>query len=108
VHGGDGGLELVRARPPTPQRGLHEREPFVDPVAVPAAAVLVLEQHQRAVRIVAALPADRWDDPSACSEWSNRDVLGHVVWGQHLVRHLATSVPYACDAGAPGAPNPGS
>ncbi|WP_219418981.1 TIGR03086 family metal-binding protein [Pseudonocardia nigra] len=58
-------------------------------------------------RIVATLPADRWDDPSACSEWSNRDVLGHVVWGQHLVRHLATGVPYASGAGAPGAPNPG-
>jgi uncharacterized protein (TIGR03086 family) len=58
-------------------------------------------------RIVSALPLDRWDDPSACSEWSARDVLGHVVWGQELVRHLATGQPFESQVGAPGAPNPG-
>src|ERR1700754_3664344 len=58
-------------------------------------------------RTVAAMPADRWDKPSACSEWTARDVLGHVVWGQDLVRHLATGEPFTSDIGAPGAPHPG-
>ena len=58
-------------------------------------------------RIVAALPADRWDERSACTEWTHRDVLGHVVWGQELVRHLATGRVFESGTGAPGAPNPG-
>jgi uncharacterized protein (TIGR03086 family) len=58
-------------------------------------------------RVVAQMPADRWDGPSACSEWTARDVLGHVVWGQDLVSHLATGGPFTSQAGAPGAPNPG-
>jgi uncharacterized protein (TIGR03086 family) len=58
-------------------------------------------------RVVAALPADRWDGPSACAEWTARDALGHVVWGQYFVRHLATGEPFTSEEGAPGAPNPG-
>jgi uncharacterized protein (TIGR03086 family) len=58
-------------------------------------------------RIVAAVPPDRWDTRSACPEWTLRDVLGHVVWGQELVRHLATGRTYASTVGAPGAPDPG-
>jgi uncharacterized protein (TIGR03086 family) len=58
-------------------------------------------------RIVAALAPQRWDDPSACVGWSARDVLGHVVWGQELVRHQATGEPFESRVGAPGAPNPG-
>jgi uncharacterized protein (TIGR03083 family) len=57
-------------------------------------------------RVVAALPADRWDGPSACTEWTARDVLGHVVWGQDLVRHQAMGLPFASRVGAPGAPDP--
>jgi uncharacterized protein (TIGR03086 family) len=71
----------------------------------------VFENYLRAVdgfdRAVAEVPADRWDTDSACTEWTNRDVLGHVTWGQHLVRHLATGVPYASRTGAPGAREPG-
>ena len=59
-------------------------------------------------RVVAALPTDRWDEPSACAEWTARDVLGHVVWGQDLVRHLATGRPFSSTIGAPGAPHPGT
>ncbi len=58
-------------------------------------------------RVVAAVPDDRWDGPSACTEWSARDVLGHVVWGQEMVRHLATGRQYDSRVGAPGAPDPG-
>jgi uncharacterized protein (TIGR03086 family) len=56
--------------------------------------------------IVAAVPTNRWDDASRCTEWTNRDVLGHVVWGQELVRHLATGQRYESRVGAPGAPHP--
>jgi uncharacterized protein (TIGR03086 family) len=56
--------------------------------------------------IVAAVPADRWDRPSHCTEWTNRDVLGHVVWGQELVRHAAAGQRYESRVGAPGAPHP--
>lgn len=57
--------------------------------------------------VVVAMPADRWDGPSACTEWTARDVLGHVVWGQDLVRHQAAGLPFASRVGAPGAPDPG-
>jgi uncharacterized protein (TIGR03086 family) len=71
----------------------------------------VFENYLRAVdgfdRVVAAVPTDRWDTGSACTEWTNRDVLGHVTWGQDLVRHLATGVPFTSRTGAPGAPEPG-
>jgi uncharacterized protein (TIGR03086 family) len=29
--------------------------------------------------LVAGAKAERWDDPSPCSEWTARDVVGHVV-----------------------------
>ena len=29
--------------------------------------------------VVASVPADAWDAPSPCTEWSTRDVLGHVM-----------------------------
>lgn len=70
-----------------------------------------LENYRRAVdgfdRVVADVPADRWDTASACAGWTNRDVLGHVTWGQDRVRHLATGVPFTSQAGAAGAPEPG-
>lgn len=70
-----------------------------------------IERYRRAQhgfdRVVAALPGDRWDEQSACSEWTHRDVLGHVVWGQDLVRHLATGREFTSEVGAPAAPHPG-
>jgi uncharacterized protein (TIGR03086 family) len=70
----------------------------------------ILNQYRRAQdgfdAVVAAVPADRWDARSACTEWTNRDVLGHVVWGQEFVRHLASGLVYQSQAGAPGAPHP--
>jgi uncharacterized protein (TIGR03086 family) len=57
--------------------------------------------------VVAAVPADRWDAPSACAEWTVRDVAGHVVWGQHQMRAWATGGEDPERTGAPGAPHPG-
>ena len=46
---GDRRLQLVRAAPPLLQRGVEHRQALADCAAVPARAVLLLEQHQRAV-----------------------------------------------------------
>ncbi len=56
--------------------------------------------------VLAAVGDDRWDTPSACAEWSVRDVAGHVVWGQRQLRAWASGADYGETAGAPGAPHP--
>jgi uncharacterized protein (TIGR03086 family) len=55
---------------------------------------------------LAAVRDDQWEMPSACAEWSVRDVAGHVVWGQRQLLAWATGADYAETAGAPGAPRP--
>ncbi len=35
--------------------------------------------------VVAATPRDRWDDPSPCTEWSARDVAGHLIAVVHAI-----------------------
>jgi uncharacterized protein (TIGR03086 family) len=56
--------------------------------------------------VLAAVREDQWERPSACADWSVRDVAGHVVWGGHRLRAWATGEDYAETAGAPGAPHP--
>jgi uncharacterized protein (TIGR03086 family) len=57
--------------------------------------------------VLADVPDERWEAPSACAEWTVRDVAGHVIWGQEQLRHWATGEPYGVTTGAPGAPHPG-
>lgn len=57
--------------------------------------------------MLAEVPSDQWDAPSACEDWTARDVVGHVTWGQELLRHLAAGEEYTSRAGAPGAEHPG-
>ncbi|WP_158891879.1 TIGR03086 family metal-binding protein [Amycolatopsis anabasis] len=57
-------------------------------------------------RVLAGVPADAWDHPSACADWTIADVTGHVIWGQHLVRHWARGEEYTEVTGAPGTPHP--
>lgn len=57
--------------------------------------------------VLAAVPADRWEAPSACAEWTVRDVAGHVIWGQHQLRAWATGEDDPERTGAPGSPHPG-
>ena len=57
--------------------------------------------------VLAQVGPERWDRPSACSEWSVRDVAGHVIWGQHAMKAWATGEEPADRRGAPGAPRPG-
>jgi len=56
--------------------------------------------------VLAAVPADRWDVPSTCAEWTVRDVAGHVIWGQHQMRAWATGAEYTQSAGGPGSAHP--
>ncbi|MGH3762747.1 TIGR03086 family metal-binding protein [Actinophytocola sp.] len=56
--------------------------------------------------VLAAVPGTGWDRPSACTEWTVRDVAGHVIWGQRQLRAWATGAELTDQTGAPGAPHP--
>ncbi|HEX6577660.1 MAG TPA: TIGR03086 family metal-binding protein [Jiangellaceae bacterium] len=70
----------------------------------------LMERYRRAQdgfdAVLGVVSADRWDAPSACSEWTVRDVAGHVIWGQEQLAHWATGQVYGRTEGAPGAPHP--
>jgi uncharacterized protein (TIGR03086 family) len=70
-----------------------------------------MQRYQRAQdgfdAVLAAVRPDQWDAPSACTEWTVRDVAGHVIWGQRQMRAWATGTDYPDGRGAPGAPHPG-
>lgn len=40
--------------------------------------------------VVRRAPADAWDRPSPCTEWTAREVLGHVIWGMRNLTAIAT------------------
>ncbi|WP_433323943.1 TIGR03086 family metal-binding protein [Spirillospora sp. CA-294931] len=40
--------------------------------------------------VVGGVPRDGWDAASPCEGWTARDVAGHVIAGQHMIRALAT------------------
>lgn len=71
----------------------------------------ILTRYRRAVddfdALVGTLGEADWDRPSMCEQWSVRDVMGHVVWGQRLTRGWASGDEYTGKGGAPGAPSPG-
>lgn len=71
----------------------------------------MLEQYRMAQdgfdAVLAEVPADRWDTPSTCADWTVRDVAGHVTWGQWQMRAWATGSPDPERTGAPGSPRPG-
>lgn len=66
-----------------------------------------LTAHRRAHALVQqvldGVPADRWDDPSRCTDWSVRDVVGHLVWGRDLLVACARGQQLDDGRGAPGA-----
>jgi uncharacterized protein (TIGR03086 family) len=57
--------------------------------------------------VLRAVPADNWDAPSACAEWTLRDIAGHVIWGQEQLAHWATGQEYGRNEGAHGTRHPG-
>lgn len=40
--------------------------------------------------VVEGVPADRWEAPTPCPDWSARQLLGHLVHGQHHVVALVS------------------
>ncbi len=71
----------------------------------------MMKSYQRAQdgfdAMLAAVPAEKWDAPSACPGWTLRDVAGHIIWAQEQMRHWATGEEYTVATGAPGSPHPG-
>lgn len=49
--------------------------------------------------VLTAVTSGQWDSPSACAGWTVRDVVGHMIWGQELVRHLAAGQEYTSRVG---------
>ncbi|SES97252.1 TIGR03086 family metal-binding protein [Geodermatophilus poikilotrophus] len=67
---------------------------------------LYLRALDRLSTVVDAVPADCWDVPTPCPDWSARQLLGHLVDGQHQVLAMATGVgsrPPVTDSAALGA-----
>lgn len=56
--------------------------------------------------VLAAVRPDQWNAPSVCTEWTVRDVAGHVIWGQRQMRAWATGEDYTDRTGAPGSSHP--
>lgn len=56
--------------------------------------------------VLRQVPADAWNSPSRCPDWTLRDVVGHIVWGRHLVAALARGEALDNRDGAPGAEHP--
>lgn len=52
--------------------------------------------------VLGAVPADGWDAPSPCTQWSVRDVAGHMIGGQCMIRDLAAGKPPENVNNAPG------
>lgn len=70
----------------------------------------VAAAHRRAEDIfehtLKAVPEGGWDEPSACSNWTIRDVVGHAVWGRELIRTCALGDEISDPTAAPGATHP--
>ncbi|QXV61938.1 TIGR03086 family metal-binding protein [Amycolatopsis sp. TNS106] len=70
-----------------------------------------LDRHRRAQdafdAVLATVPPDRWDAPSACEHWSVRDVTGHVIWGLEVLRHHASGREFTVENGPAGSEKPG-
>ena len=69
-----------------------------------------MESYRRAQdtldEVLGAVPAQMWERPSACAEWTVRDVAGHVIWGQRQLLAWATGAEYTDRTGSPGASHP--
>jgi uncharacterized protein (TIGR03086 family) len=57
--------------------------------------------------MLASVHANGWEAPSPCAGWTVRDIVGHVIWGQHQLRCWATGETYGGTLGGPGSPHPG-
>ncbi|RDI46148.1 TIGR03086 family metal-binding protein [Nocardia mexicana] len=56
--------------------------------------------------VLGKVGADQWDSPSACAEWTVRDIAGHVTWAQRQMCAWATGEEFGDRSGAPGSAHP--
>ncbi|HET9658410.1 MAG TPA: TIGR03086 family metal-binding protein [Kineosporiaceae bacterium] len=96
--------ESVSAAPrpaPTPSPAPGPAGPAPEPVLD---AELILGRYDRAFQVVdgvvQVVPEGSWALPTPCPDWSARDVLAHLLWGQDLIAAWLDDRP----APAPGGP----
>ncbi|MDN5919279.1 MAG: TIGR03086 family metal-binding protein [Pseudonocardia sp.] len=65
---------------------------------------LYLRALDRVSAVVDAVPAERWDDPTPCPDWSARQLLGHLIDGQHQILTMATGAGARLPVTDPAAP----
>src|SRR5262245_58006872 len=79
-------------------RDLSARPRFVSTPMDERRPMDTMESYRRAQdlldEVLGAVREGQWDGPSACAEWSVRDVAGHVIWGQRQLRAWATGAEY--------------
>ena len=67
-------------------------EPFAPDALTPEQA---LDRYRAAMAVldgvVDRVPTDRWLQPSPCPDWTARDIVGHLVWGQRLLAAWASN-----------------
>ncbi|MFI7120732.1 hypothetical protein [Amycolatopsis sp. NPDC049868] len=56
--------------------------------------------------MLSAIRTNQREAPSACVDWTVRDVVGHAISGHRQLGAWAAGTDYAERAGAPGAPHP--
>ncbi|MEG8182227.1 TIGR03086 family protein [Nocardia terpenica] len=57
--------------------------------------------------VLTEVAADQWGNPTPCTQWTVRDIAGHVVWGLDLLRTWCGGTDFENRVGAPGAARPG-
>ena len=50
---------------------------------------------ERNVQLVRQIGPDQWDDPTPCTEWNVRTLVGHLTTGRHVYRGFLEGVPVA-------------
>ena len=75
---------------------MAEQQPSIDAVAL-SCAHIAGEAYGDQAAYLRSLPESAWGDPTGCSEWTVRDLAGHVVgeavWYPNLVRGVTRGEP---------------
>jgi uncharacterized protein (TIGR03086 family) len=48
---------------------------------------------RRNVELVAQVKPEQWNDPTPCTEWNVRTLVGHLIAGRYVYRGLLQGVP---------------
>lgn len=58
-------------------------------------------------RVLGRMPGGTWDTWSPCTEWTARDVVGHTIWGEHLIHAWVAGAEPPSYRYVPGGERPG-